>query len=178
MALTPYTRVYDATDASFTDEDAVLAEFTRIEEFLAAWRASFESIGAQTVYSVIEEEGLATDDVQIDPANGLIQSLEVGASVSTFDVNFASRADGNTYRVYLVLRCRSKDTRFTVSGPGGHVFGINRSTYSPSQALADGFYSAVVIATYGTNGVFLSVHAHNDEETDFDGDDVLVTRQL
>ena len=90
--------------------------------------------------------------------------------------NFLELADGDPQRIYLSLRFKSKSTTFTVGGPAGetHIFGVNQETYTPCQTEADGYYSAVVIATYGsTNGMMIQTFADNSEATAVGVDDVL-----
>jgi hypothetical protein len=91
------------------------------------------------------------------------------------NINFMPRADGDPYRIYVVLRFGSKETRYTVSGPAGSssVFGVNQTEFMPSQAVKDERYAGSIIATYGTDALHLQVYADNDEITEVGVDDIL-----
>ena len=59
------------------------------------------------------------------------------------------------------------------------MFGANRLEFKPAQINRDGYYTAVVIATYGaTNGLMLKVFADNGEETVVETDDYLTAVAL
>jgi hypothetical protein len=178
--LEPYTSTYSDVDDSIFDADDLVNEFWRVAYFLNLWGGSIDAIGREDHYEEYIEivEG---ELAEILPARGLNQRLEVEADVEEFEVNIGPHTVGAPFRVYIVIRCRSNDTRFTVTGPSGegHVFGINRSLYMPSQVLGDGFYNASIICTFGaTKGVMIQVHAGNPEETLVDFDDPLTAVPL
>ena len=173
MTLVPYTNTYTDTDGTIADSDDIVAEFDRLSVFIAAWADSYETIGVTNVqtYEVPFDE-LSYD---IDPSNGFIQSLLIDAVVEDINFNFVAREDGDPYRVYVVLRFASKDTRYTVSGPAGSssVFGVSQAEYLPSQASKDDKYAGTIIATYGTDALHLQVYADNDETDAVGSDDPL-----
>lgn len=174
-ALEPYTSTYTDVDGSIIDADDLVNEFWRVSDFLMLWSGSIEAIGREDHYE--EFVTIVTGQLaEILPQNGLIQRLEVDASVQSFEVNIKQHEVGDPYRVYITIRCRSKNTRFTVETPAkeSHVFGINRSEYMPAQVIGDGFYTATIICSYSQNtGVMVQVMAANLEEEAIDFDDVL-----
>lgn len=173
-ALEPYTSTYSDVDGSIMDADDLVNEFWRVAYYLDLWGGSIDAIGQETRYDTYVEvvEG---ELAEILPQRGLIQRLEVGAGVETFTVKINEHATGAPYRVYLTIRCANKDTRFSLSVPSGqtHVFGINRTSYMPSQVLGDGWYNATIIITYSQNtGVMVQVNAANPEEEEVTFDDM------
>ena len=175
MSLTPYTRLYDTTDGSFVDHQDILDEFDRIQTFIEAWTNAYNAIGATSGHVITPD---VTEEVEIFPINGLLQTMTVASSATDIDIKIHPRGTEQTHRVYVTARFRSKSTTFTVTGPDGHVFGINRYTYLPGQVVSDGFYNAVLIITYGSSGTFVQVYAGNPEATSVDSDDVLSVRRL
>jgi hypothetical protein len=173
--LEPYTSTYTDVDGSIMDADDLVNEFYRVAYYLNLWGGVVDAIGRDEeteVYVEIVEGELA----EILPANGYIQRLEVAADVDTFEVAIRDHTEGAPFRVYIIIRCLNKDTRFTVSAPSGnsHTFGVNRTTYMPSQVIADGFYAASILCTYGSeDGVMVQIHAANPEETEVTENDVL-----
>jgi len=176
MALEKYTNTYTDINTNIFDSDDLVAEFGRVATFLNSWSQSINKIGTVTV---VEERITILDTIfNVDPADGLLQSLKIADDVSNLSVIFDERTEeGDTYRVYLSLRFQNKSTTFTVNGPAGqtHLFGVNKISYLPSQVVADGFYTALVIATYGTSGLLVNVFADNDEITAVSSDDILST---
>jgi hypothetical protein len=173
MSLTPYTSTYTDVTTNIFDSDDLLDEFDRIAEFMAAWIASYESIGIGVIDFNSGEN--VTNDVNVFPTSMINQRI-IDASVTTVNINFPKRSDGDPYRIYTVLRFVDKDTTFTVSGPAGstHIFGVNREVYTPSQVEADGYYAATIMTTYSeSGGVIINVFADNTEATAVDGNDVL-----
>ena len=172
MALTPYTNTYTDTDGTIADADDIVAEFDRVEEFIRIWAGAYTSIGLTTVYTYTFD---AIYDYEINSGNGILQKLIVDEGVELFDINIKPREDGDPYRVYLSVRFRSKDTRFTVSAPVGisHVFGTNRVEFQPGQVISDGFYPAVIVITHGTDAVHVQVFADNSEASSVGSDDTL-----
>jgi len=178
MALDPYTNTYTDIDSNIFDSDDLVNEFWRVAEYLNNWVDSYQSIG--TTITNERNIDLSGHIVNITPASGILQKLTIDADVEEVVLNFKERNDGDPFRIFLSLRFRSKTTVFTVSGPAGqtHAFGINRAEYSPSQVLADGYYTAFVVATYGaTNGLMLTVYADNQEATEVGLDDILTVVQ-
>jgi hypothetical protein len=182
--LPPYTSTYTDVDGSIFDADDLVNEFWRVSEFMTLWAGSIEAIGQVDRYEAYVD--VVTGELaEILPSSGLIQRLEVAAGVETFTVRIKPHEVGAPYRLYISIRCRSEDTRFQVEVPSGqsHIFGVNRTSYvfggtsapfMPSQVLGDGFYSAQLIVTFGSeNGVMVQVMAGNPEESDVDFDDVL-----
>jgi len=173
-ALEPYTSTYTDVDGSVMDADDLVNEFWRVAYFLELWGGSIDAIGQEVRYDTYVEE-VEGELAEILPARGLIQRLEVEADVESFEIAIKEHNAGDPYRVYIVVRCRSKDTRFTITVPSGqsHVFGVNRTVYMPAQVLGDGFYNASLIVTYSQNtGVMVQVHAANDEEAAIDYNDI------
>jgi hypothetical protein len=174
-ALEPYTSTYSDVDGSVIDADDLVDEFWRVSHFMTMWAGSIEAIGREDHYE--EYIQIVTGQLaEILPQNGLIQRLDVDASVVSFEVKINEHVVGDPYRVYINLRCRNKDTRFTLSTPSheSHVFGINREEYMPAQVISDGFYTATLICSYSQDrGVLIQVMAANPEETAIDFDDVL-----
>jgi hypothetical protein len=173
--LEPYTSTYTDVDGSIMDADDLVNEFWRVAYFLDLWGGSIDAIGQTTDYTVYVQE-VTGELAEILPQRGLIQRLEVAANVDTFEVAIREHTVGAPFRVYITVRCLSPDTRFTIRAPSGqsHVFGINRSIYMPSQVIADGFYTASLICTYGSEeGVMIQVHAANPEEDEVTLDDIL-----
>ena len=178
--LEPYTSTYSDVDGSIMDATDLVNEFWRVAYYLDLWGGSIDAIGREDRYEEYIEivEG---ELAEILPVRGLIQRLEVEADVEEFEVNIGPHTTGAPFRVFIIIRCRSKDTRFTVTGPSGeaHRFGLNRTIFMPGQVLGDGFYNASIICTYGsTNGVMVQVHAANPEETAVDFDDVMTAVPL
>ena len=173
-ALTPYTSTYTDVDGGIMDADDLVNEFWRVAYFIDLWSGSIDAIGRDTSYDIYVEK-VSGQLAPIYPQRGLIQRLDVDATVDQFTVAIQPHETGDPYRVYISIRCRSKDTRFTVSGPSGegHVFGINRSLYMPSQVVGDGFYNASIICTHSQNtGVMIQVQAANPEEELINYDDI------
>jgi hypothetical protein len=174
MSLVPYTNTYTDVDTNIMDSDDLVEEFWRVAEFMNTWANSTIGIGVTNTYEFfITEE---TDIINVSPVNGVLQKIIVGYDVDNFAVNLVEREEGSTYRVYVTLRFENPDTTFTISGPSGqtHVFGVNRSTLKPSQTQADGYYTAIIIATYGfSNGILVNVFADNEEATAVGADDIL-----
>lgn len=173
--LEPYTSTYTDVDGSIMDADDLVNEFWRVAYFLELWGGAIDAIGQETRYDVYVEivEG---ELAEILPARGLIQRLEVAADVETFEIAIREHTAGAPYRVFVTVRCRSADTRFTIRAPSGqsHVFGVNRSILMPSQVITDGFYTAQLICTYGSeNGVMIQAFSGNPEETTVDLNDQL-----
>ncbi|MHC5061706.1 MAG: hypothetical protein ACYTFK_11560 [Planctomycetota bacterium] len=172
MSLEPYTNTYTDTDGNIADSGDILAEFDRVASFIDTWSASYESIGLTTV----EEQVVGSNgNSEIEPSAGIVQVMKVAASVSELNINVKAREAGDTYRVYVTLRFGSRSTAFTVSGPSGktHVFGVNRETYQPSQVIDSGWYNAMLIITYGTDGTHITVFANNSEGDSVSADDVM-----
>lgn len=171
MSLVPYTNTYTDTDGSIADADDIINEFDRVATFINTWADAYESIG---LTEIVKHAVLSDDDgsLDIDPANGLVQTAIVDAVVTEIDFNILERTSDDPYRVYLSLRFASKATTFTVSGPTGkaQVFGVNKETYTCSQTVNNGYYSAAVIVTYATGGMHIQVYADNPE-TEAPGDD-------
>lgn len=175
MALEAYTSTYTDVAESIIDADDLYNEFERIEQYLGAWLASYDQIGINTITYVDRVDEIRP---KIYPL-GLVQQIIVSSDMARIDIEFKARTEGNPYRVYNVFRFESKDTIFTVNGPSGrgHVFGRNTRLHKPSQVLASGYYTAIVIATYAQSGsVFLKVFADNDEASAVGTDDVLTAR--
>jgi len=176
MALELYTNTYTDVDTNIMDSDDLVNEFWRVASFLNAWS---DSIGSNGVIDVYEEFATVTDDiVNGDPANGIIQKFVITSALDAVSFNFTERAEGDPYRVYITLRFQNSATTFTVNGPAGetHAFGLNRTTYAPSQSSTEEFSSAMIIATYGkNNGLMINVFADNVEVTTVSGDDALST---
>lgn len=175
MPLEPYTNTYVDIDGNIFDSDDLVNEFNRVAQYINTWAASVESIGTTNFY---EETILFEQTVIIgSPSFGIIQKMDINEDAESVVINFIERETGDPYRIYMTLRFRSPDTTFTVSGPAAetHAFGLNRGSYSPSQQVsASGFYTAVVVATYGdANGVLINVYADNTEATDVETDDLL-----
>jgi hypothetical protein len=178
--LPPYTNTYADVDHSLMDADDLVNEFWRVAYFLELWSGSIDAIGQEDNFEVFIEivEG---ELAEILPARGLIQRIEVEADVESFEIAIKEHTTGAPFRVYIVVRCRSKATRFTVSAPAGetHLFGLNRSTFMPAQEIGDDFYSAALLCTYGSeNGLMVQVMAANVEATEVDYDDVLTAVPL
>lgn len=171
MSLEPYTNTYTDTDGIIADSGDIVAEFDRIEAFIAAWAESYGGIGSTV--RTIKIAGIDTYD--LDPASGFVQSLIIDADVADININFKSREDGDPYRVYVILRFGSKDSRYTLSGPASRttIFGINREEYLPSQVSKNGYFAGSIIATYGTDSLHLQVYADNVEDTTVESDDYL-----
>lgn len=165
MSLIPYTNTYIDTDGTIADAPDILAEFARVATFINAWADSYDSIGLTEInkYTVLSDD---TDTLDINPAYGLIQTAIIDATVTDIDFNILQRATGDPYRVYLSMRFASKATTFTVSAPTGvtHVFGVNKSTYTCSQIVNNGYYVSTLIVTYASNGLHIQVYADNPEE--------------
>lgn len=179
-ALEPYTSTYTDVDGSTIDADDLVAEFWRVSYFLNLWGGSIDAIGREDHYEeyVYIVEGQLAD---ILPANGLIQRLDVDAGVSEFEIKLNQHEAGDPYRLFIIVRCRNKETRFTISAPGGetHIFGINRETYMPSQVIGDGYFTASLICTYSQDrGLMIQVMAGNPEEDEIDFDDVLTAKPV
>jgi len=173
MGLERYTNTYTDVDSNIFDADDLVEEFNRVAEYINAWAASIESIGTVSVY----EQYITTESnvVTGSPSNSVVQQVVVNQELESIIVNFTERQEGDPFRVYMVLRFENKDTTFTVSGPSGqtHAFSVNKGSYRPCQTQTDGFYTAVVIATYGdAHGVFINVFADNDEIVDVENDDI------
>jgi len=173
MALAPYTSTYTDINTNIMDSDDLVNEFLRIKTFLDEWSASIETIGTVNIHE--ETVTITETDIGVDPSDGLMQKRLIADNIESVAVAFGERADAATYRVYLSLRFQNKSTTFTVNGPSGqtHLFGVNRTEYVPSQEPADGYYTALVIATYGTNGLIVNVFANNTEADEVDSDDIL-----
>ena len=171
MPLEPYTNTYTDVDGSIADADDILEEYDRIELFIGDWLASIEKIGD----TIVNEYEIEIDgDFDIDPALGLIQKVIVDLVVEEFNLNILPKGDTDPHRIYLTLRFRSPSTTYTISAPSGsHLFGVNRTIYSPSQVIVDGFYASFVMITYGSVGTMVKVFADNTEETAVAGDDIL-----
>jgi|GEM_PF-4321308 len=172
MSLIPYTNTYVDIDGSIADSDDIVAEFDRVEAFIAAWSDSYQKIGI----TIVRKHTVPGDgDFDIDPSQGFIQTLNIDAGVTDLNINFLSRSTGDPHRIYVVLRFGSKDTMYTVSGPAATttVFGVNRQEYMPSQVNKDGKFAGSVIATYGTDALHLQVYADNQETIEVGTDDVL-----
>lgn len=172
MSLAPYTNTYTDIDGGIADSDDIVAEFDRLEAFINAWAESYQNIGTSFV-TTHKIDGSGTFD--LDPAAGFIQSLVIDSGVENININFKARADGDPYRIYVTLRFRSKETRYTVSGPSGRttVFGVNQGEYMPSQVSRDDAFAGAFIATYGTDALSIQVYADNDEITLVETDDLL-----
>ncbi len=173
--LPPYISTYTDVDHSIFDADDLVAEFWRVAFFINLWSGSIDALGKEDHFEV-HIEIVEGELVEILPARGLIQRIQVEANVEDFVIKINEHTTGAPYRVYIVVRCLSKDTRFSVSSPSGeaHIFGINRTVYMPSQAIGNGFYTAALLCTYGAdNGVMIQVMAGNSEEVAVDLDDVL-----
>ena len=173
MALELYTNTYADVDYAIFDSDDLVEEFFRVASFINAWAESVSSIGT----TIVHEETVLIEDTVVNgsPADGAIQKKIINSDVEHITINFTKRNDGDTYRIYMTLRFLNEDTTFSVSGPAGetHAFGVNKAIYKPSQVGVDGFYTAVIIATYGdANGVMINVFADNDEAVDVEGDDI------
>ena len=174
MALDQYTNTYTDVDNNVFDADDLVDEFERIADFINAWS---ESVGTGGIINTYEANvSIENNLIEGNPANGILQKFIVNDDVETMAVDFVAVGDGDPFRLYISLRFQNKDTVFTVSGPSGetHVFGVNRYEYSPSQVSADGFYTAMVIATYGkTNGLMIQVFADNSEADAVSANDAL-----
>jgi len=175
MTLPLYTSEYEDVDAQIFGADNLVNEFARVATFLNPW---VDSVAQSTTIRTYSETVEGTDtlvEVDIDPTDGSIQRYIVEESVSAVLMNFGRRAVGDTFRVYAVLRFSSKDSTFKVSGPMGatHLFGVNRTTFQPSQVKKDGYYMASLVATYGTNGLLINVFANNEEASSVSGDDII-----
>jgi hypothetical protein len=159
------------------DAKDLVDEFWRVAYFIELWAGSIDAIGREDnfeVHIVIVEGELA----EILPLRGMIQRIEVEADVESFEIAIKEHVAGAPFRIYITVRCRSKETRFTISTPSGeaHLFGINRTTYMPSQEIGDGFYTASLLCTYGSEkGLMVQVMAANTEADEVDYDDVLTT---
>lgn len=179
-ALEPYTSTYTDVDGSIMDADDLVSEFWRVAYYLELWGGVIDAIGQETSYD-LHVEIVTGELAPIYPAKGLIQRLEVDAGVDNFQIVIKEHTVGAPYRVFIIVRCGSPNTRFTVSGPAQqtHVFGVNRTTYMPSQVITDGWYTATLICTYGAEaGVMVQVHAGNPEETEVTLDDMQTVRPL
>jgi len=188
-ALEPYTNTYTDVADSIMDADDLVAEFWRVAYFLALWGEGVEAIGRKDEYTLYIEE-IEGQLAEILPARGLIQRLEVSYDTEQFEVSIQPHTVGAPFRVYIVIRCANPNTRFTVSAPAGesHVFSVQRTQqefqstaerFMPSQVIADGWYTATVIVTYGSEkGVKVIVHSANPEEEVVDFNDVLSTRPV
>lgn len=165
MSLTPYTNTYNDTDGTIADSGDIVAEFDRVSTFINAWADSYESIGLTeiTKHAVLSDD---TDVLDIDPANGLVQTAIIDATVTEIDFNVLNRATDDPYRVYLSMRFASKATTFTVSAPTGitHIFGVNQVPFTCSQTVNKGYYVSTLIVTYASNGLHIQVYADNAEE--------------
>ena len=172
MSLVPYTNTYSDVDGSIADSIDIVAEFDRVALFIAAWSDSYESIGLNSVNNILVP---GDGDYDVEPTLGLVQLLFVDAVAELININIKDRIEGDPYRIYLNMRFGSKSTQFTVSAPSGktHIFGINRTTYSPSQVVNKGRYAASLIVTYGSEGVHVQVYADNSETNAPDLDDLL-----
>lgn len=173
--LEPYTSTYTDVDGSIMDADDLVNEFWRVAYFLDLWGGSIDAIGRETSYDVYIEE-VNGSLAEILPGRGLIQRLDVAAGVETFEIAIREHTAGAPFRIYITVRCMSPNTRFTIRAPAGqsHVFGVNRSTYMPSQVIADGRYTATLICTYGSEqGIMVQVHAANPEEAEVTLNDIL-----
>ena len=178
MALVPYTSTYTDIDTNIFDADDLLNEFNRVAEFINTWALSIESIGTVETYD--EVVTITKDIVNGYPSNGTLQKLLVASDAEEFTIDFQPRGDGDPYRILMTIRCQNKDTRFRVSGPAGttHVFGVNKSLFSPSQVIGSGYYTALVVATYGTTGLFINVFADNTEASTVESNDILTAAQI
>ena len=59
-------------------------------------------------------------------------------------------------------------------GGDGHVFGVNKTSFTPSQVSVDGYYVATIITTYAeSGGAMINVFSDNPEITTVGIDDVL-----
>ena len=172
MAVVPYTSTYTDIDTNIFDSDDLVNEFFRVAEFMNAWSQSIDSIGTVNVFT--KNITIVNNIIAVAPLDGLIQSMIIADDVENIVVDFTEREEGETYRIYLTLRFQSKSTTFTVSGPAGttHIFGLNAESFSPSQVSADGYFTAMVIATYGTNGMMINVFADNSESASVSGNDI------
>jgi hypothetical protein len=173
--LEPYTSTYNDVDGSTIDASDLVNEFYRVAYYLNLWGGAIGAIGKDTSYETYIEK-VEGELAEILPARGLIQRLDVAAGVNEFEVAIREHTDGAPFRVYTTIRCLNKDTRFMVRAPSGqsHVFGVNRTTYMPSQVIADGAYTAAIICTYGAEeGVMVQVFAANPEEGSVDKNDIL-----
>lgn len=173
MALEKYTNTYIDVEGNIADADDILEEFDRVAEFFNLWASSIDQIGSNKVFI---DNSSAVGTTVIDASNGSIQRKNIAADVDVLNIRVNSRQEGEPYRIHLVLRFASRLTTFTVSGPSGetHIFSRNSSPYSPGQTIADGWYPAVLVVTFGaTNGCFISVFAENNEATGVGNDDVL-----
>jgi hypothetical protein len=172
MTLVPYTNTYTDVDDSIADAVDIIAEFDRVALFINTWSDSYESIGLTNVNQYLVP---GNSNVDVDPALGVVQAMITDAVVEEVNVNIQDRNDGDPYRVYLSMRFGSNTTAFTVSAPAGdsHVFGINRTSFLPSQVANNGWYSAVLIVTYGTTGIHVQVFADNRDTEAVDSDDML-----
>lgn len=173
--LEPYTSTYTDVDGSIMDADDLVNEFWRVAYFLELWGGAIDAIGQETSYEVYVEE-VEGELAEILPARGLIQRLEVAADVEQFEVAIREHTAGAPYRVFITIRCRSAATTFTIRSPAGqsHIFGVNRRVLKPSQVITDGFYTAQIICTYGSEeGVMIQAFSANTEETEVNADDQL-----
>lgn len=173
--LPPYTSTYTDVEHSIMDAKDLVDEFWRVAYFIELWSGSIDAIGQEDNLEVHIE--IVTGELaEILPLRGMIQRIEAEADVENFEIAVKEHTTGAPFRVYIAIRCRSKETRFTISTPSGeaHLFGINRTTYMPSQEIADGFYTAAMLCTYGSEkGVMVQVMAANTEATEVNYDDVL-----
>lgn len=173
--LEPYTSTYTDVDHSIMDADDLVNEFWRVAFFINLWSGSIDAIGREDHFE--EHIEIVTGELaEIFPSKGLIQRLVVEANVETFEIKINKHEVGDPFRVYISIRCRSRNTRFTISAPSGeaHIFGINREVYMPSQEIGDDHYSAMVLCTFGSEqGVMVQVLAANPEQSEVDFDDVL-----
>lgn len=171
----PYTSTYTDVDHSVMDADDLVNEFWRVSYFINLWGGVIDAIGQENNYDVYVEI-IDGELAEIFPARGLIQRIEVAPDVENFEIKINEHTVGAPFRVFIIVRCGNKDTRFTISAPAGesHIFGINRTQYMPSQTIGDGYYTAALICTYGSeNGVMIQACAGNPEETEVDFNDVL-----
>ncbi len=173
MTLIPYTNTYSDTDGTIADSDDIVNEFDRIALFISAWADSYQAIGATVVQ--VREIPFDESSHDIDPSDGLIQSFLIDAVVEDINFNFVAREDGDPYRIYVILRFASKETRYTVSGPAGSssVFGVSQAEFLPSQVSKSGRYAGTIIATYGSDALHLQVYADNTEDDVVGVDDTL-----
>ena len=171
----PYTSTYTDVDHATFDAADLVAEFWRVAFFIELWSGSIDAIGREDNFEVHIE--IVTGELaEILPARGLIQRIEVEADVENFEIAIKEHTTGAPFRVYITVRCRNKDTRFTISSPAGetHIFGLNRAVYMPSQEIGDGFYTAALLCTYGSEkGLMVQVMAANPEAAEVNYDDVL-----
>jgi hypothetical protein len=173
--LEPYTSTYTDVDGSIMDADDLVNEFWRVAYFLELWGGAIDAIGQETSYEVYIET-VEGELAEILPQRGLIQRLEVAADVESFEIVIKEHTAGAPYRVFITVRCRSANTTFKIRSPAGesHIFGLNRQVLKPSQVITDGFYTAQLICTYGSeNGVMVQAFSSNTEETEVNADDVL-----